>query len=174
MNERGGETALVVLVPEAEPAVSSFRATYDPSARQGMPAHITILYPFASDDSSSDHVGRALERLFQVHPTFAFSLQRTCRFPGVLYLAPEPREPFDELIARVRAEFPGFPPYRGTISHPIPHLTIADPGHLVDLDSIETEFIRRASDMLPIAATVRTVAWMAVDGIERLQMGGTS
>jgi hypothetical protein len=40
------ESALVVLVPEAEPLVGPFRERYDPSASAGMPAHITINYPF--------------------------------------------------------------------------------------------------------------------------------
>ena len=40
------ETALVVLVPEAEAIVGRLRQRYDPSAAVGMPAHITINYPF--------------------------------------------------------------------------------------------------------------------------------
>jgi hypothetical protein len=38
------ESALVV--PEAEPLVKPFRDRYDPSAAAGVPAHITLLYPF--------------------------------------------------------------------------------------------------------------------------------
>lgn len=40
------ESALVVLVPEAEALVKSFRDRHDPSAAAGVPAHITLLYPF--------------------------------------------------------------------------------------------------------------------------------
>ena len=40
------ESALVVLVPEAEGVVKPFRDLHDPSAAAGMPAHITLLYPF--------------------------------------------------------------------------------------------------------------------------------
>jgi hypothetical protein len=36
-------TALVILVPEAEALVSSFRNKHDPSAADGMPAHITLV-----------------------------------------------------------------------------------------------------------------------------------
>jgi hypothetical protein len=39
-------TALVILVPEAEALVKAFRERYDPSAAEGMPAHVTVLYPF--------------------------------------------------------------------------------------------------------------------------------
>ena len=40
------ESALVILVPEAEPVVGRLRQRYDPSAAVGMPAHITLNYPF--------------------------------------------------------------------------------------------------------------------------------
>ena len=35
-------TALVVLLPEADLVVGRWRADLDPSARRGMPAHITV------------------------------------------------------------------------------------------------------------------------------------
>ena len=37
------QSALVVLVPEAEGLVKDFRDRYDPSATAGVPAHITLL-----------------------------------------------------------------------------------------------------------------------------------
>jgi len=40
------ESALVVLVPEAEAVVGWLRQRYDPSAAIGVPEHITINYPF--------------------------------------------------------------------------------------------------------------------------------
>lgn len=40
------ESALVMLVPQSEALVRSFRDRYDPSAAEGIPAHITLLYPF--------------------------------------------------------------------------------------------------------------------------------
>src|SRR6185312_17562283 len=41
-------TALIVVVPEAEPAVRELRLAHDWSAALGVPAHITILFPFAA------------------------------------------------------------------------------------------------------------------------------
>ncbi|WP_079312549.1 hypothetical protein [Microbispora sp. GKU 823] len=40
------ETALVVEVPSAEPLVRGLRERYDSFAAYGMPAHVTVLYPF--------------------------------------------------------------------------------------------------------------------------------
>lgn len=41
-----GHAAVVVPVPAAEQLVSTWREQFDRSAAQGMPAHITALYPF--------------------------------------------------------------------------------------------------------------------------------
>ena len=46
-------TALIVEVPEAEPAVGALRLEHDRSAARGVPAHITILFPFA--DAAEAH-----------------------------------------------------------------------------------------------------------------------
>ena len=48
------ESALVVLVPEAEAIAKPFRDQYDPSAAAGVPAHITLLYPFKAPDEIDD------------------------------------------------------------------------------------------------------------------------
>jgi hypothetical protein len=40
------QSALLLPVPAAEAAVGPYRALLDPSARDGVPAHITVLYPF--------------------------------------------------------------------------------------------------------------------------------
>jgi hypothetical protein len=44
------ESAFAVNVPEAEPYVEVLRNQFDPSAKLGVPAHITVLYPFMSPD----------------------------------------------------------------------------------------------------------------------------
>ena len=51
------ETALVIAVPEAEPLVSDWRAQHDWSAQRGVPAHITLLYPFAPIEKKGGVVG---------------------------------------------------------------------------------------------------------------------
>jgi hypothetical protein len=48
--------AVVVPVPEAEPAVGPWRQQLDPSARKGMPAHCTLVYPFAPHGGITDEV----------------------------------------------------------------------------------------------------------------------
>ena len=48
------QSAFVVLVPEAEPWVKDLRERYDPIAAVGMPAHITVLFPFIPPDLLTD------------------------------------------------------------------------------------------------------------------------
>jgi hypothetical protein len=120
-----GETAVVVPVPEAEPAVGRHRRAHTPSGADGMPAHITILVPFADGAGlGAEVVGDLGETLADFAP-FRFAITRLARFagpPSVLYGAPEPAAPFVRLTDRLHDRF-GFPPYGGlhTTVIPTPH-----------------------------------------------------
>jgi 2'-5' RNA ligase len=107
------QSALVVPVPEAEPLVRPFRDKYDPSAAHGMPAHVTLLYPFKPPDEIGEAVLQRLGRCIAGVRRFDFSLATPRRFPGgVLYLAPEPDEPFRRLTLAIWALYPSTPPLR--------------------------------------------------------------
>ena len=86
------ESGLAVLVPGAEALVGSFPS---PSAAAGMPAHITLLYPFKPPDEIGDAAIEKLNQCFAGFRAFDFTLATIRHFPGgVLYLAPEPDESF--------------------------------------------------------------------------------
>ena len=91
------ESALVVLVPEAEVVVKPFRDKYDPSAAHGCPAHVTLLYPFKLPDEITKVDFDNLSRCFAIFQPFQFSLVVTRSFPGVLYFVPQPDQPFRRL-----------------------------------------------------------------------------
>src|SRR5205807_1571117 len=59
-------------------------------------------------------------------PPFTFQLARVGRFPGVLYLAPEPAHPFVTLIEAVLRRWPQHPPYGGRYATVVPHVTVFD------------------------------------------------
>ena len=99
-------TALVVLVPEAEALVKVYRDKYDPSAMEGMPAHITVLYPFKKLDHLGEDMVANLYSLFSQHPCFHFALGEIQRFPTALYLAPRPETPFQLLTRAVAGQYP--------------------------------------------------------------------
>ena len=154
------ETALVVLVPEAEFIVKEWRDKYDPSAADGMGAHVTILYPFKQLDDIGPAIVGDLEDLFSRHSPFDFSLNETGRFPGVLYLAPSPDGGIKELIRAVAGQYPETPLYGGVSLEVIPHLTVAQVKDNARLDEISREFHRASYGELPIHAHADRVCLM--------------
>jgi 2'-5' RNA ligase superfamily len=96
-----GRTALVVPVPAAEPLVSGWRMQHDPSAAVGMPAHVTALFPFLHCADLSDAVLDTILELCAELSVLNVIFRRTGRFPGVLYLDPEPADGLRELTAAI-------------------------------------------------------------------------
>jgi hypothetical protein len=72
-------------------------------------------------------VEERLRRLFQQFEAFDYLLPRLERFPDrVLYLTPEPPDPFVALVEALVDEFPGYLPYDGAHETIVPHLTVVD------------------------------------------------
>ena len=154
---RVGETALIVAVPEAEPVVGGLRSRFDPSAEAGVPAHVTILYPFLDQDRIDEEF---LETFLGAHPSFDVRFTECGRFPGVLFLAPLPNQPFRALTEAVAARWPEAPPYGGQFAETIPHLTVVDGQEPAVLDEVEAEVAVR----LPVVARVSAVRLLVYDG----------
>jgi 2'-5' RNA ligase len=119
------ESALAVNVPEAEQYVGALRQRFDPAAKLGVPAHITVLYPFVPPERIIGSVVRKVRDILSSFEAFEFSLTRIVRFPTALYLAPEPAQPFIGLTEALVRAFPEYPPYGGQYDSIVPHLTVA-------------------------------------------------
>lgn len=155
MTSPGPESGLLVEIPQAEPAVARFRERLDSSARLGVPAHITVLYPFIPPAVLDAAVLGQLEQLFAAVPRFAFRLDRTSWFgQAVVWLAPSDPGPFRILTERVVEAFPAYPPYGGDFGDPTPHLTIGDLDAVDDLRAAE-ESVR---PLLPVVGEVTAVS----------------
>jgi 2'-5' RNA ligase len=144
-------TALIVAIPEAESTVGALRLEHDWSAPLGVPAHITILFPFA-DAAEVDE--KAIADVVGEFPAFAFELDRVGRFEGgPVWLHPKPSEPFVALTDAVWRRFPDYPPYEGAHEVVVPHLTVSYEPIELDVE-------------LPIRASVREVTLIeeAADG----------
>ena len=114
MTSPGPKSGLIVEIPQAEPIVSQLRERLDPSARLGVKAHITVLFPFIPPARLDVAVLGQLERLFAAVPRFAFRLDRTRWFDDqVVWLAPSDPGPFQTLTQRVIESFPAYRPYDG-------------------------------------------------------------
>ena len=154
----GWQSALLLPVPAAEPAVGPHRARLDAAARDGVPAHLTVLYPFLPPDQVDDAVLAALGRLFASFPAFTFALDRVAWFgEQVVWLAPRDPAPFRAIVAEAWAAYPQCPPYEGQHTEVVPHLTVGHQGTPADR--------RAAADavapLLPIEAVATEVILMA-------------
>jgi 2'-5' RNA ligase len=141
-------------VPAAEPVVASWRERYDRAAADGIPAHITVLYPFLPDERLSDEVVARLAALCAETPALDVEFRRTRRFPAVLQLDPEPADALRDLTAAVFARWPEAPPYGGGIDEFVPHLTVASGPPDDVIDRIEADVLSR----LPIRTQLREAA----------------
>ena len=159
------ESALVVHVPEAEPLVAPIRRQNDPSALAGMPAHITVLYPFVPPGDIDPAVLDDLGRCVGGFASFAYSLGEIRRAPGIAYLAPDPAETFRDLTRAVWHAYPDFPPYGGRHDDILPHLTLAQSTDEQELEAVIEAFVRSATEFLPIRATALAVElWLNTSG----------
>lgn len=159
-------TALIVVVPEAEPLVGEWRAKHDWSAQHGVPAHITLLFPFVPAEKVDEQLHTDLRELFAAQPAFTFRLPRVARFPEVAWLAPEPAEPFKSLTELIFSRYPEHPPYEGAHVEPIPHLTVAEGG-----PDLQDEVDVALTPQLPIEAETREVTLMVEDASGRWHSG---
>lgn len=113
--------------PEAEALIGHHRERLDPAAAWGVPAHVTVLYPFLPPERLGPDVLAAVTDAVRSVPAFDVVLARVAWFgDAVVWLAPEPDEPFRALTAAVWRRFPQTPPYSGAHPDPVPHLTVGD------------------------------------------------
>ncbi len=145
---------------DAEPLVSPLRSRYDGSAAEGMPSHITILYPFLTQRRLTDGVIAQLTRLCALQPALDVVFRRTARFTNVLYLDPDPADGLLQLTFDLARHWPEAPPYNGEFDEIIPHLTVAQGVGDDALDAVDAEL----SPSLPLAARLDHALLLVSDG----------
>jgi 2'-5' RNA ligase len=154
------QSAIVVPVPEAEALVGKERLEYDPVAAAGVPAHITLIVPWLPpDDIVASDLVELGDTLHGIEP-FDFHLRRVSWFArAVLWLGPDPSEPFVKLTGMLADRF-GTPPYDDEFDEVVPHLTVAHASDGVELSPVAT----RLAAGLPVACRAREVWVMVGDG----------
>jgi 2'-5' RNA ligase len=142
---------VIVAIPEAEAAVAALRLRLDPAAAWGVPAHVTVLYPFLPPDEIDGRALAGVASAVGTVPAFDVRFERTAWFGDeVLWLAPEPSEPLRELTTQVWQRFPGCAPYEGAHAELIPHLTVGDHAAMTALREADLT----VSAALPVQARV--------------------
>jgi 2'-5' RNA ligase superfamily protein len=151
-------SAVVVAVPEAEARVRTLRAALDSNAALGVPAHVTVMFPFLPPADIDDGVLADLGDVLAGVPVFDVEFSRVAWFDeDAVWWAPEPAAPFVALTEGVAARF-GVRPFEGAHGDSItPHLTI---GH-----GAPVALLRAAAEQVaagpPVRASVRSARLMA-------------
>ncbi len=147
------ESAVIVTVPPAEEAVARYRTQFDRAAVLGVPAHVTVLYPFAPPSDIDAQVIGTLAAAIASVPRFSATWQRTGWFGSdVLWLSPEPTDSFRALTAAVVDAFPGFLPYGGEHDEVIPHLTVGHGVAEAQLREVEGRVLPQLPIRMDVAA----------------------
>ena len=147
-------TGLAVLFPELDAATRAIRSVHDPAHAQGLAPHVTVLYPFLPEAEVTARVRDRLGALFAAHPAFETRFTAPGHFPGVLYLTPEPADPFQSLTEAMARAFPNHPPYAGAHDGTVAHLTLAQ-GPDLPASGLPTP-------ALPLAARADAVSHLAL------------
>jgi len=85
-----------------------------PAAKDVVPGrYITLISPFVSANRIDPALLAAVGRVVSRAEPFDFKLARIDRFPGVMYLAPEPAEPFVALVDAFVRDGPSTRPTEG-------------------------------------------------------------
>jgi len=152
----------VIPLLAAERIVGSWRAGLDPSAAAGVPAHVTIAFPWVARAKVDDSALHDLAVLVSAVPRFEVVFSRVGWFDrDVLWLEPDPQEPFSWLAAEVARRWPDHPPYTGRFESFVHHVTVGM-GSSDELDRV-ADILEQA---LPIRDAVTELWWITRTGTE--------
>ena len=151
------ETGLIVPVPEMEDFIQTWRDKVDAVPPVGVPAHVTLLYPFLSPDKCLRNSPKVTSFFSEVEP-FEFELTSVGWFDRrVVFLSPEPVGPFNALTEQLLGRWTECLPYGGKHGKNVPHLTIGIDGEEHEMEQLEAA----AAELLPLRCRA-TEAWLMI------------
>ncbi len=156
------DSSAVIVRAQLPAALERLRRTSVSDAAAGVPAHLTMLYPFVAPGRLGLDVRAAVATVASRHEPFDYRLADRAVWPDTVYVRVEPAAPFVALQADLARAFPAFPIY-GTDStfEFVPHVTIA-----------ERDGMSRASESHPAWASLpRSGRAAAVEVITRSDNG---
>lgn len=112
-------------MPGLDPLLRAVAAHRPEAVRPGVPAHLTVLYPFLPAEQLTEQtVGRCRELCAGTGP-LRLRFDHVEAGPSMVFLAPVPAAPVAALTRSFIAQWPQCPPYGGRFGpEPAPHLTL--------------------------------------------------
>lgn len=149
----------------ADELVGNFRRRHHAvSVARRLPPHITVLFPFVRAAAVDDGTRSDLAAHFSTFAPFEAELTGIGHFDRHVWLAPEPRDRFVDLITATCDRFPEYSRRDGERGDPVPHLTIAaiDAGDSAD----------RVAELARAELALRLPFRFVVTGVSLLEEGG--
>ncbi|MEU9598535.1 2'-5' RNA ligase family protein [Streptomyces sp. NPDC048109] len=144
---RTGTTAVLALVPDAEPLLRSAAEVDGAAVRPGVPAHAALLYPWLPADEVGEPELRRLRAALPAGPipVRLSEVARTGGFVGV------PVPGLSQVADSVRTAFPAQVPYGGRFGpRPPVHVTVA----LDAAPGAAAVIARRTAAALPVTTVI--------------------
>ena len=152
------ESAIDIGLPELAELVDQWRMPTVPVASQGVPPHITLLYPWRPAPLQPADISDVVTAVAGIAP-FTLTFQQVGCFPGALFLSPEPEGMVRRLTQRLVQAFPETPPYGGEFgSDPTPHLTIALAETEEELHRLQADILGRLEPLFPLQVPVHALS----------------
>ncbi|MFN2479171.1 MAG: hypothetical protein ABR615_08375 [Pseudonocardiaceae bacterium] len=111
-----GQTGLVIPVPAADALLASVGTRYPGTVRDGVPAHVSLLYPFVVAAELDERVTTALHELFFEQVPIAVEFVECYRRGGFMALRPESSEGLTELLSNGAGGYSVRPPGRSGVA----------------------------------------------------------
>ncbi len=155
MGATGEESGIIIPVPAFDAFLEEWRAKIGGVPPAGVPAHVTLLYPFINPIACAPVIDEVRSFFASVEP-FEFELSEIGWFgERVVFVRPKPAETFVELTKMLADRWTQCVPYGGKHAEPVPHLTLAIEGSEADMRAIG----RAAEELLPLRCEA-TEAWL--------------
>jgi len=153
---------VVVRVPALDQMIDELRRRFHLALKpNGIRPHITSLIPFLpAAELAEERELPALRALCAGLRPFDVSFSRTDRFPRVLYLAPEPAEPFIAFTRALMGGWPQLEAYAGEHKHVVPHLTVTTSRPPRVFDALDEAL----APLLPVRAQIEAAQVYLFDG----------
>ncbi|MFG2991835.1 2'-5' RNA ligase family protein [Streptomyces sp. NPDC048257] len=118
-----GTTAVVILLPDAAPLLDAAWRIDPALVRHGVPAHVSLLYPFVPDSALTGQDEKGVRSLAASFPAADLLLEELVTASGFVGVTVPELQP---IVDAFRATWPRLRPYRGRFgARPAAHVTVA-------------------------------------------------